>query len=516
VQVAVYVKVAKQAQGSNAVNTVDTNIQAYLNPGAWTRGRTDFALVSGSDIVIYSLAPPPNDTRRVRGTNAYAEEQIKDTPAFRLVLALKDGPFPNIYFQGGYKPPTDFLFTEPDELILFVPDMHINLFRGTAIDGFVTAPRPGKLAESNISILAAFLDAISTFREKYAGRYKLQVIQMGDLMDVWIAQGVFLMAARYLEEKKEAARKNNEPLDRISYCYNEITGEMYHSAGQSKFPNYERTRTVTFADWPKQANAFDAWMLCLFYLKAEKEAKKEDLWPFLPHQSVVDRLLKTSLDYSVLEQVEESIMKMYAEEMKESQWNLLLSNRIRGNHDMKGDSSWLRDRHTHDLSDLTYSVKQAWNLPPWQRWDDEKVEGKGYNRRIGKDQCIWYEHGHSFDPYNHREVWYREDRKPLDSERKLLEPPLQGGFQSTLGTISDKVAAIFSLATQKKMETFDYAGDIGLEYYCYNRQARVFLKYAKSGPPVHLVVLAHTHVPHVEDWANYYDWLHPASPPTQE
>ena len=95
----IVVPVAKQAQGSTASNTVDTPIQAYLNPGAWTRGRTDFALVNGSDAVVFSLQKPPNDDRRIRGAGAYSEVDFKDTFAFRFIVMLKEVGFPAVIFR---------------------------------------------------------------------------------------------------------------------------------------------------------------------------------------------------------------------------------------------------------------------------------------------------------------------------------------------------------------------------------------------------------------------------------
>src|SRR5262245_15773601 len=121
---------AKEGRGTKAKNTVDTAIQCYVNPGAWTGGRTDFAVVSGPDVILCSLKEPPPKANRVRGARI-----TKTEPDYNPFMPARDfifearKVFPKLTFIAAYDAPADFEFTDYSDLLIFLPDMHMNFFR---------------------------------------------------------------------------------------------------------------------------------------------------------------------------------------------------------------------------------------------------------------------------------------------------------------------------------------------------------------------------------------------------
>jgi hypothetical protein len=534
------ITVAREMLGTTTSNTIDHAIQAYLNPGAWTRGRTDFALVNGSNVFIYSLKKPPNETRRIRGLCTYSDEVYDQTLGSQFIFALRaSGYFPKLTFLGRYKPPLPkFNFTSPDKLLVLIPDLHVNLFRQTVIDGFVEGPL--NLPKSQAQTMATFLKVIDEFKK---GK-DVKVYQLGDLMDIWIAQGVFVMAHRFLQEQVEKGL-----LKEFEYFYSPLTREI----GTTFKPGL-KSRKVLLSDWPHKANGFDAWILCCLKNGVDKAIVGKSIWPNLP-----TTLLNVTVDYTNRQDVENKTREQYPE-ISDKYWQLLTSNWVRGNHDMDSEHPWLKDRYKFSLDDDYAALHPNINPPEWKRWDDEEVtllSKRGYGILDGKDDCIWLEHGHSFDPYNHRVVWYREETKPIEDDIAIhfAEPNfLSGGFKTTWGTIDSKVKGEMEMGslsgsvkseiemeimgdkvggmvempsglTSDVVETKDYFGDYGLEFYSYNRTCKIFEKHGKGGSPINLVILAHTHVPHLEDYGDFkrrpwqmrtYDFLAGSSGPLPE
>lgn len=545
----------REGFGSAADNEVDSRVMVYLNPGAWTGGRTGFGLVGREYVIACSLlAWPEKPKPRLWGkgltkTQSGAAEFIAhlvrknqidwDNPAHKFIGQAKDS-FPDLEILAYYRAPGRFRFANDDQLLIFLPDMHMNLYREMPIDAFVTRDAH-KQRSSVIHLLLPFLDFIRQFKQQNPS-FTVDVIQLGDLVDVWHTQNVFLKAHRFLYEYAQDYKKKHgvEPRE-FQFHYtreNELWDQPQHNT---------LTETVRLADWPAQANAFHAWALYILAHDFHNHTRKKRGYHRLP---LPWKLRNVALDYTDRLAIEQKIRDGYPEMTGGGvdRWPLLLTNWVRGNHDMdeahpyfaggtaRGLIEGFRDRHQYPVeyyygaTDIRRTHDAYWTSKPelkdrprpaWDRYDDRNVTlaaytGDGYGYVTGRNGCIWYEHGHAFDPFNHRRVWWREDSKNAERDAKFhaMTPHfLAGGFPVTGKYIRELLEYTIHQGGWL-FEFGDKLGDLGLEWYAYDRVEKIFEKYSRRPPgkgqgPIHLVVMGHTHVLHLEDSS---DWRASSKP----
>lgn len=530
---------ARRANGNQAGNAANVQIQSYLNPGAWTGGRTGFGLVSGREVYACSLEPHPDGAAaRVRGEQVESirgpvadlrgslirTNKLDRTKPAQRFLMDGDAQFPGLYVFGRYEADAGFAgFTAANDLLVFVPDMHMNLFRQMPIDSFsrTNAQFPGR-RDSQVAQMVTFLDFIDNFAQNTG--HQVTVIQLGDLVDVWHAQSVFLQAHNFLHRKaQEYQTAHGAAMTTFDYYYNQNNMLLF----EQQTPGAQ-LRTVTLANWPANANAFDAWaLMCL-----------ANNFHRLPHTKPTNRpmplpmhLLNVAINYTQRTAIENTIMSnaVYPEMTNgRNRWAQLSANWIRGNHDMDSDHPFVgggaiqggwngaTDRYQFKLSDDYWTVHPVQqDRGKWNLRDDKLCTllangPTGYGSVTGLQDCVWYEHGHAFDSYNHRRTWYREDKRPVKKDLRVryMRPAIVGGFMCTLNFVIDackyyieRGGAFFELS--------EWLGDLGLEFYSYDRSHRIFTRYGAAAPnggqgPIHLVVLGHTHVPHLEDYAHWH------------
>lgn len=418
-------------------------IQIYMNVGAWTGGQSTFGLVSGQEVALMSWLPnPPNPGKCeqvsrdpdlgelkpdglirhfVNQAQAWAKQNLAGTDTSRCL------PLASLR---ALAVPDDFHFVPADQLHLFLPDMHINLYKGYSCDGFCKEENGQRVSLE--ADLAEFLRCIETSSPQPILHH------LGDLYEVWHTQIIYDQAYTALEE---------------DIALLELTA----------------LKGGNLADWMQQATPLDA-------LTVLSRSLDVQVTPWLQNQVGLDQ----PLDFLNQSAIEERIRQAYPK----LNWSLLTSNQMRGNHDMLEENRYLQYRFQNGPEPTGGD---------WPRHDDQTLD-KGYGDQL---EHTWFEHGHAFDPYNHALGAFRIDRLPVDLGF-TKSPPLYGGFKSTEEFIQTLLKATDSDIQRVGMNAMALVGDLWLEIFSYERAEVIFA--AKSNE-INLVVLGHTHVPHLEDFA---------------
>jgi hypothetical protein len=218
--------VAKQSLGSETtVNTIDTAERIYVNAGCWGPGHTDFMVVSNADIVMGSWG---NFKRKASGQHPVKIDELDGHPVRRFQVAADASPavvkqlresfltsdncatkivnyfnqapdgadgraraYPLAHFRSRGE---GFRFTKENELIVFVGDMHVHFFKRWLCDNFVV----DKHQNVRRSLATEFKQFIDHSLSHAGG--KPNVIQVGDMYEVWETQQVFEHAFSILED----------------------------------------------------------------------------------------------------------------------------------------------------------------------------------------------------------------------------------------------------------------------------------------------------------------------------
>lgn len=567
--------VAKEPRGQEegVDNKLDSPLGVYLNPGGWTDGRTDFAIVSADQIALCSWERPPDhfevdksglEKVRTKGrrdwvkygaaapdeTSIGADNLIFDFLDLYEVIPKNERHVKHVF--GSYRIPIQpsnkdeekIHFTERDEAIVFLPDIHMHLFRESGADAFTRKEQltvEGKQVtkrHSQVDRLVRFLDYCATFQRQACP--KLKVIQLGDLVDIWHTQLICYVAHRYLCVQRKPRKGVAEPEIRgIRYAYRPLNREaakQYNEPhvwlGASALVDMKDEhkarpyfRTVDSRDWPKNVNAFDAMAL---YLMRNK----------LTHIPLSIKLQSFTVDYTSWDSIRNEIPRRYPElgdpESLDSHWDSMVT--VPGNHDMEVEHPYLGFRYkykfgkniTNVLGKTTfaekcearsiardYGVKLFVGDDPtndhvrWINHEDDEAEGptatplnqytqltatqkrkrKEHGFLTGKENCIWFEHGHAFDPYNNRHTFFREDR-PRGAVDQTVG--IKGGFMTTMNSVSR------GLKGKGVPQWLLRKANSKLNRYCGERCKKVIECKGHGSDtqgPVHLVVLAHTHYP---------------------
>jgi len=595
--------VTRQARNAQpASNLLALKVRVYLNPGAWTGGRTDFGLVSQDQIAMASwLMPPdlhdaqggerPENARRdwskvadaQQGAQSLARGDVRitqDNPihAF-LELGKAAGTRHVKHVFSSYQIPSAFNgkheldFTGKGELLIFLGDIHMHLFRECPADAF-TKTQEGK----NVSLMADFKDFLDYYRAFKQGRAVPPAIyQLGDLVDIWHAQSICLEAHCHLkdliakqmgvdkkQEKKEKKKDSAQDKPAGSYkafvVYTQVPLKrevhfrdilVARELSQEKKSSLTKALQVTEpganvvfrevdpAKWPQEVCAFDALAL---YTHLHKNTSYKCF-----DQPMSLRILSLCQDDAKIncaswDSVYKAIQKQYSE--MNDYWKDLVA--VQGNHDMFVDHPYMEFLHEYGTGGVLFkqdvegrgfrakgsekanrqraSAKMkkyrirfwpaaANNDPDWKKshvkwvWheDDTDEDPAGptaaavsaskpcecraeHGFLTGRNNCIWFEHGHAFDPYNNRHIFFRYDHRKM----------VMGGFPNTGNYVRGKfqngpgyVKTIAGVDVGK-------AANANLNDYVMRRCQAIFQaseKPEKKNSPVRLVALAHTHYP---------------------
>ena len=484
-----------EVRGSKARTKINLRIALYMNVGAWTGGMSTFGLVSRGEVALCSWLPfvpvpaqkheDPGEVWRNKDSDSGHSRVESGAPIHSFLTGAHSFDHQNDpVVLASYTAGSSFTFlSNPNELKLFLPDMHMNVFRELPIDGFTRPTDNGPV--SMVGHLAKMLAYVDAFRQTSA--VTLSVYHLGDLYDTWHAQNVFYTAYKH------------------SYTMNP----------QQK-PKTANLRLRKAGGFLLNTTPFGA---------LETLFDKLDLKPRLPYDKTDSRgrWLDQPLDFLDLSAIEQRIEDIHSghKELTPAMWAILKQNYIRGNHDMRRDHPFLQDvlknGMTHDEArkerirvDRTKYKKYPMG---WLVFDDPDTDFKNeeYQEYGGgtPDGKIRWEHGHAFDPYNHLQSYQRMDerKRPLRSKHKFVEDAgLPGGWEAT----REFVNTIF-MAAYKEGNLIDWSkrkfhktkkkvggvlGDKVLEWFAKDRAERIFHNHEE----VRLVVLGHTHVPDLHDF----------------
>jgi len=472
-----------------AHNTANPHVKVYMNIGSWTGNLTTFGLVCDNQIALCSWKPADCNQyvywnkltdRRTNGVG----DCLRRGPT-RIENKLRAMLHPSIVILASYRAPGEpgeFSFTEPGETILFLPDCHIPLFRGSIHDKFIYESEK----KGRCSLAGPLKDLLD-----WAASNKMRVIQLGDLYEVWDAQAVYLDCVDKLRLETPSGLKKYVP------------GLLYDA--------YCDRWGVIDKTWRSQVS-----LQC--YPAPEN------------HPSAIDFVSEDALI--------EAIKQQYGE--LTNYWTVLDSkDYIRGNHDCEQNRFlyryYLNRRQWESLSVFDRKVATV----DWVDLDDQLVSRSEYHRCVGQNDCIRYEHGHAFDPYNNFQTWKRHEERPRGfwdgsevAATKLWRN--SGGFQSTREYLATKVQVhgardslkgieyvkqvMLDLPRADYLDGQDWIGNKALEVFAYHRVRTIWapskngLKTKEKdddcnkckGEYINLIVMGHTHVPHLEDYTNYW------------
>ncbi len=201
--------------------TLNLKAQMYLNCGCWQNGRSDFALVSGGEIVLCTWGNFNGElTEPYGGVRLEFLPELKkeasEPMAFesdKIRRFFADAPEGRAHPLVHYQAPCGIRFTEPGELLVFGGDCHVHLYKEWICDNFVKRMKGSEVIKNvppyrvHVGEQQAGKNGYLTKRQtmaqdfyafiqhalKHAGR-KENVIQVGDLYEVWEVQAVFDLA----------------------------------------------------------------------------------------------------------------------------------------------------------------------------------------------------------------------------------------------------------------------------------------------------------------------------------
>ncbi|MFO0838742.1 MAG: metallophosphoesterase [Phycisphaerae bacterium] len=471
--------VSVEARGTQSKATLNKDICVYMNVGAWTGGQSTFGLVSGPEVALCCLHPgkppvPPRHGGQIRIPKQEPGFDLLD-PKGRIATFLTGAAqyhhaprTPQVLAY--YRCPYDFELISKDSLYLFFPDMHINLYKGLPCDAFIKRDGSNQKV-SQAPDLAAMLKYVEWCLSNPF--LETKVFHLGDLYEVCHTQAI------------------------LNRAYHQYAKELK----KGSTPNPANFRGVTTA-----YGAIELW-----------SRRKSMKWkvPWKQDDPIRVYLSKCKLDILDRTGIESAIEGLYAADgMTPQLWNILKQNFIRGNHDMAPPHPYLVDVFQNSISE-TDAMKKAVEDGKKQKWvvcDDPQIQNPVYG---GGTQYVHWEHGHAYDPSNNIQTFFRMDVRSRNVfKTKFIEDfGLPGGWLSTQEYLIDafnaeakgqaaKDPGLWASANRKVTKKVtkkakDYLGDSVLETYALWRAFRIF----DQMPDVKLVVMGHTHVPHLEDFS---------------
>lgn len=464
--------VAPTALRSDGKAVLNERIQVYMNIGAWTGGQSTFGLVSGRHVALCSWMRQPTaggcagkgifksadrEAEALKEPGGGSEPNLIRT--FLQGLRTADGV---IYKDRGfviYYHRSRLLdaFVDGKTLFVFLPDMHINLFRMLAINAFAPG---GKWATE----LNSLLNYVRRFSKKN-GATRVRVVHLGDLYELFHVQG--LLDACFRQEIRELRKESD------------VRAISADSVKDSDYDDDGRPKKLFTRHMDKRA--YHAGKVTEFLRKYEDKRKK-----YRDGEGIkIDEALKilsridglrwdekhrrkdiaqlqcvrrgTKIAVSNLDKIEKAIQEEYPE-LKDN-WDILTgtcvddnltSEYLRGNHDLREANRYV-DGVYNKKQFVEYAERQCmkpnrkgqmstseWKKPwgptksEWARMDDELIDEPSpeetkpgthdWRRYASRSGHMWYEHGHAWDPFNNKLVSDRFDthgRKSAELGKKL-------------------------------------------------------------------------------------------------
>jgi|GEM_PF-7119866 len=326
-----------------AGNALDQRKCIYLNVGCWSGDSSDFGLVCGRWAALCSWLSP--------GTPLLPNvKDAEDARAREKILSFLNGA-PHKPSLKRYERALTPL-TENNDLLVFVGDLHVNLFKESLCDNFVYDSRAGRasLAEE----FKKFIEHAARHTGEPANE---RIIQAGDCFEIWEAQIVMRLACRaYREAVKTPGPERDERLNRIvSLC--------------------------ALAGLPVKGAELDAGRMNQAFRNASTPALAAGILG--TYSSTPADQFNAPLDFTDPSLIEERIKQAF----KEIPWSRF--NQLRGNHDNNLVNKRLRGEFASCGGDAPRDE------PP---------------KTFGRENCIAAEHGHSLDAFNNPHVFDSPNR----------------------------------------------------------------------------------------------------------
>lgn len=555
---------ALQALGSIAkTNTFDNNPKAYANCGSWQKGSTDFVAISGHDVVLGTWGNF-GDTATIP-VPAHLSEPIKKffSNSNQKAFLVK-----SLTFRSGKSEASKQAtqLTKPNELYVIVPDCHITLFKGWSLDGF-HKPRLSKSGKPSKNVNWSKYPKYRVSLEKdfsnflhYAQKQSTaQVIQLGDLLDVWHVQWMYekaydiyhscitaptfaRMCSRFpvelLGRPHEWPNLDEEGYPQTRYSWWKFLPK-YLGSSEGTIRNDWRTKVapldvIAIIFWGTDIDEF-ATPLNPKEFKKLKTVLSVDLKGTCPswHHStvpkdesykefwVITKKLKESVCLKPEKQgeplhflnhsdVEERIRQQYPiiEDLLKSFSEKKGTTFLRGNHDCDKDNLYLQLKFGSSKELTATELRSKMTVKGKAPLDDEAV-GLGTETSLccGFQGRICIEHGDAWDYQNNDQNYFRfsvgtpwsGDHKgdAIDwlGEKVATAAGDDGGYHMPRGSYND---AQLENPGSTLLRFKSWLGDFGLDPPANARAQAIFLSTNDKAKKVRLVVMGHTHIPKLE------------------
>ena len=535
----------------NTLSTLDhrERTKVYVNVGAWQNGHSDFALISGPSIAICTWGNFMNEAH-LHDESEDNHVRIEGVCEPRCVRNPKDkwlsksgkikeflggaplGPGQSRYGRAmvGYTAPGNVRFTAEGELIVLFGDCHVHLFKSWVCDNFVK-PTAGDTGDEELahgyfrvreSLIRDFVSFITYAREFASQSSKdVEIIQLGDLYEVWEVQGMFELAYQTFEmmrggDKELAERRFDDSLLSFPSRFRERRNELpcdwaaladYWDLGHHPECYAER--------WAKAATPSDVIAMLVHRYGGRVLATEDRVGWFGMADSVEKgwwnppiRRLRTRnepLDFRNDAAVISAIQKEYKHQVPVDFWKSFTG--VRGNHDTEAPNRHI-ERHfgssTVSVTETAHSDPAQSVAPPtggaWAGKDYWPPNGVAGRKNARGKRCIWYEHGHAFDPFNNDSDYWRSPSRLSKALERGVRTVAGAGYHLTKGWLvgellhpTGKYLQVGGQMQDLKAHTGTngVVGRGGLVRYTEER-ARYILEHEAH---VRLVALGHSHVP---------------------
>ena len=350
---------AARRYAEGAVENVYNKLKTiYLNVGCWDIDDSNFGLVCGRYAVLCSWLEGgrlqlPNPSKP---GDEEAQKQIKE---FLDVTSNEEtGAKPGVQgFDVALKPLTD-----DGDLLVFIGDLHVNLFPLSKLDGFA---RPGGSGQERRSLAADFNNFLKHAASQVKGASTDKIIQCGDCYETWGAQIVFHLGC---EQYRDVATTPASERDR----------------DQTKIATIVRGTALEIKpDEPQDSKSVRK----RFLDRATPKLVKDILgmyaaeWP-----ENFDEALNLTNSTAVQDQI-----KAVYRGAHEIDWDVFTV--LPGNHDNDIANSWLAEREQYGESSGGHGRDPYIPVPYGRVYEAGENAGK---------QCIGAEHGEKLDASNAR------------------------------------------------------------------------------------------------------------------
>lgn len=437
----------------------------FLDVGGWHHDRskgfshTDFGLVSGKYILLCSWLNMEGEERGLKYYKYCGKNKVPtnyDKRGFYYFTRSIDEFFnmPKGAIVAHFR--AEELFISDDKLIVFLPDLHLHLFRETVIDNFMYncnfKANPGKLK------IISLEDELAELLER-AQSLGAEIIQVGDCFEIWEVQAHLMDDYRHLGGLLRAVKYRN-PL--------KVWVKMWQERKVLPRDDYQ----YKFTDGQHRA----------------REARASGVEPPLS-QDHVDQLgvpiddtyTNPTAPKSQVDVIRERIMAKYPKIFENEKLKTVDRGMpfkwLRGNHDNMRANYYYEKVEEEDYKFLCSRIIKQSCTPPEVLDAYDRYKG-------GIESCIWAEHGHRFDSVNADSVFDSNNKGYETTEFYTI-----GRWFGESGWLNGSIELTIAEA-------------IGEEFFYYMRGEQLNLVHDifNNDEKIRLVVMGHTHTPVLVDW----------------